>query len=64
MKIEFELSSAQAARLKSLAARLRVPAHRLASAAVADLVADSSEEFDAAAKKILEKNNELYKRLS
>jgi len=64
MKLEFELTSAQAARLESLAARLRVPPHRLASAAVADLVADESEDFDSAAKKVLEKNQELYKRLS
>ncbi len=64
MKLEFEVSSAQAARLKSLAARLRVPVHRLASAAVADLVADSAEEFDAAAERVLDKNQALYKRLS
>ena len=64
MKLEFELSAAQADRLKSLAARLRVPLHRLASAAVEDLVAGSSDEFDDAARRVLEKNKELYKRLS
>lgn len=64
MKIEFELTSAQAARLKTLASRLRVPIHRLASAAVADLIAESSEEFESAAERVLDKNKELYKRLS
>jgi predicted transcriptional regulator len=64
MKLEFELSSAQADRLQSLAARLRVPVQRLARAAVEDLVAESSEEFDAVAEKVLKKNHELYKRLS
>ena len=64
MKIEFELSPAQASQLQSLSRRLKVPLHRLASAAVADLVADSSEEFDSAASRVLEKNEELYSRLS
>jgi predicted transcriptional regulator len=64
MKLEFELSDAQADRLQTLASRLRVPLHRLARAAVADLVAESSDEFDSVAKKVLEKNHELYKRLS
>lgn len=64
MKLEFELSAAQADRLQTLATRLRVPVHSLARAAVADLVAESSEEFDTTAKEVLEKNHELYKRLS
>jgi len=64
MKVEFELSAAQANRLKSLAARLKVPVNRLASAAVADLVTDSEQEFDHAASRVLKKNKELYERLS
>lgn len=64
MKLEFELSAAQADRLKSLAARLRVPVNRLASAAVADLVTESDKEFDDAASRVLKKNKELYDRLS
>ena len=63
MKVEFELNSAQADRLQSLATRLRVPVQRLARAAVEDLVSESFEEFDAAAEKVLRKNHELYKRL-
>ena len=63
MKLEFEINSTQAARLQSLAARLRVPVDRLAIAAVADLIADSTDEFESAAKRVLEKNKELYQRL-
>ena len=40
MKLEFELTDAQANRLQTLATRLRVPLHRLARAAVTDLVAE------------------------
>jgi len=51
--------------LSEAAARLQVPEAELAAAAVRDLLAHQSADFDAAAaQRVLEKNQELYQRLA
>lgn len=64
MKLAFELPPAQADRLKQEAARLGVSPDELARAALADLLANRDSDFDAAARRVLEKNRELYRRLA
>jgi hypothetical protein len=64
MSIALELNQEQSRRLTDLARRLNVDPHDLAKAAVNDLVSRPSEEFDRAARFVLEKNRELYRRLS
>ena len=51
-------------RLREAAQRLRIPMDQLAAAAVRDFVSRPEPEFDAAARHVLQKNAELYKRLS
>ena len=64
MKLAIEISEAQADRLREHAKRLGLQPEDLARAAVADLLGDRDEDFEAATKLVLEKNAELYKRLS
>ncbi len=64
MSISLQLDDEQSARLQELAGELGVDAHELARAAVNDLLSRPDEEFDRAAKFVLEKNRELYRRLS
>ena len=64
MSISLQLDDEQSARLQELARELGVDAHELARAAVNDLLSRPDEEFDRAAKFVLEKNRELYRRLS
>ena len=64
MKLAFELPPAQAERLKAEAARLGVAPDELAKAALADLLATEDPDFDAAARQVLDKNRELYRRLA
>jgi hypothetical protein len=66
MKIAIELNSAQSEQLEAVAASLGVAAEELAQAAVTDLIdaSTSTANFDAAASRVLEKNRELYQRLS
>jgi predicted transcriptional regulator len=63
MKLAIQLSEAQERRLTEIAARLNIPAESLAEAAVRELVDQSEGEFDDVAKRLLEKNRELYERL-
>ena len=49
---------------EELARRLGVDPRELAKAAVNDLLARPADDFDRAAKLVLEKNGELYRRLS
>jgi len=62
--IAIELSDHQAQALSVPASRLQVPEAELAAAAVRDLLAHQSADFDAAAQRVLEKNQELYRRLA
>lgn len=62
--IAIELSDQQAQALSETARRLHVSEADLASAAVRDLVARQSVDFQAAADQVLKKNQELYRRLA
>jgi len=64
MKLAFELPPAQADRLKQEAARLGVAPDELAKAALADLLANCDSDFETAARRVLDKNSELYRRLA
>ena len=64
MKLAIELTEQQAQRLREGASRLGIEPEQLALAAVADLIASEGRDFDAAARRVLEKNEELYRRLA
>jgi predicted transcriptional regulator len=64
MKLTIELSSAQAERLHREAERLGLAPEDLARAALADLLATRDDDFNAAAERVLRKNEELYRRLA
>ena len=64
MAIAIELSDHQAQALSEAATRLQDPEAELAAAAVRDLLAHQSADFDVAAQRVLEKNHELYQRLT
>lgn len=64
MKIAIELNPDQSERLQTIAASLGVNAEALAQAAVADLVNADADDFQSAAFRALQKNRELYQRLS
>jgi hypothetical protein len=64
MNVAFELPAAQAEMLRQEADRLGITPSELARAAVADLLTNRDEEFRAAAERVLQKNEELYRRLA
>ena len=64
MTVAIELPPVQAAQLEAEASRLGVPAEELARAALTDLLAAPDAAFQAAARRILERNAELYRRLA
>jgi uncharacterized protein YigA (DUF484 family) len=64
MKVAIDLGEVQLERLRNEAARLGVPIEELARAAVNDLLAVPSEDFEHVTTRVLEKNKELYERLS
>lgn len=64
MKVAFELPPAQAERLREEAARLGVAPDELAKAAISDLLATQARDFEATARKVLDRNRELYRRLA
>ena len=64
MAVRIEHSDDQAQSLSEAAARLQVSEAELAAAAVRDLLVHQSAEFDAAAQRVLDKNQELYHRLA
>ena len=64
MKLTIDLSPAQAERLRQVADRLGLAPEELARAALADLLATRDDDFEAAAKRVLQKNEELYRRLA
>jgi hypothetical protein len=64
MKLSIDLSPAQAKRLRLEAERLGLTPEDLARAAIADLLASPGEDFNAAAERVLKKNEELYRRLA
>ncbi len=64
MKVAFELPPAQADRLRQEAARLGLAPDELAKAAISDLLATQAPDFEAAARRVLDRNRELYRRLA
>jgi hypothetical protein len=64
MKLSIDLNDSQADLLRQAAAKLGVPVEELARAAVSDLLVVDDSEFAAAANRVLEKNRELYERLT
>jgi predicted transcriptional regulator len=64
MTLSLNLPSDAERRLAEIAKRLNVPVDVLAAAAVRDLLARPAEDFDAVARRVLEKNRELYRRLA
>lgn len=64
MTIVVDVPDAQATKLCDEAARLGVPLAQLATAAVVDLVERAADDFEQAAKYVLRKNEELYRRLA
>jgi hypothetical protein len=64
MKLSIDLNDVQIGLLRQTAAKLGVPVEDLARAAVSDLLVAEDGEFAEAARRVLEKNEELYKRLS
>jgi hypothetical protein len=64
MKITVDVTADQERQLQEVARRLSIPVHELAAAAVRDLLAHGSDDFDRVASRVLEKNSELYRRLA
>jgi len=63
MSISLNLDDDQSKRLQQRAQELGVDPRDLAKAAVNDLLNRPSDDFDRAAKSVLNKNRELYRRL-
>ena len=64
VSISLQLDDEQSRRLEELARELGVDARELAKAAVNDLLARPAGDYDKAAQYVLEKYQELYRRLS
>jgi hypothetical protein len=64
VKIAIDLSEPQESQLRERAKALGVAPEELARAAVADLLGQSDEDFNAAAERVIRKNAELYRRLA
>lgn len=64
MKLALELPPALAEKLRHEAQRLGVAPEDLARGAVLDLLSTPNAEFRTAAARVLEKNEELYRRLA
>ena len=63
MTISVNLTEAQQKQLAEIAARLKLSVEQLAEAAIRDLLSRHEDDFEAASKRVLEKNEELYRRL-
>lgn len=64
MKLAIELPPAQADKLRAEAERLGLSAEELARAALNDLLSTPDPEFQDVARRVVIKNQELYKRLA
>ena len=64
MRVAIELTEAQADELRARAKRLGLAPEELASAAVAELLSEPESDFEQAARSVLAKNAELYRRLA
>ena len=63
-KLTLELPDETVDQLKRMAERLGTPVESLATASVAELVSRSDEQFTDMVRRVLEKNQELYRRLA
>lgn len=64
MTLSIQLPDDAEQRLRAAAERLNVPVDQLAAAAVRDFVTRPTVEFEDAARRVVEKNRELYRRLA
>jgi len=64
MSIALQLDEHQSQRLEERARELNVDPRELAKAAVNDLLSRPADDFERAAQFVLNKNRELYRRLS
>ncbi|MBS3966353.1 MAG: hypothetical protein KGZ60_03725 [Truepera sp.] len=64
MRLTIDLSPTQAERLRHQAELLGIAPEDLARAALSDLLATRDKDFQAAAARVLRKNEELYRRLA
>ncbi|WP_145367493.1 DNA-binding protein [Maioricimonas rarisocia] len=64
MAISVTLSDEQSRRLEEMARRLNVTPQRLATAAIREFLSRPSNDFDRAMQYVLQKNRELYRRLT
>lgn len=64
MSINLTLTPEQEKQLQATAQRLNVPPEALVSAAVRDLLAQASTDFQRVADRVVDKNRELYRRLA
>jgi hypothetical protein len=64
MKLAFDLTPAEAEKLSAEAERLGVSPEDLARAALSDLLSAPDADFQKAARRVLTKNRDLYKRLA
>jgi hypothetical protein len=62
--LAIQLSDEQARELTVLASRLRLTVEELATAHLLDLLAKPEAQFEQAARYVIEKNGELYRRLA
>jgi hypothetical protein len=64
MRLAIELPPAQADKLRAEAQRLGLSPEDLARAALSDLLSAPDSDFQAAARRVISKNQDLYKRLA
>ena len=64
MTLSLELDEQQSERLQQRANELKVDPQVLARAAINDLLSRSDDDFERAARLVLDKNRDLYRRLS
>lgn len=64
MKLDIDLTPAQAEKLRQEAERLKITPEELARAAVTDLLSERDQDFKVAVERVLQKYSELYRRLA
>lgn len=64
MTLSIQLPDDAERRLREVAAQLRVQPADLAAAAIRDFVTAPSDEFEQAARQVLARNADLYRRLA
>jgi hypothetical protein len=62
--IAVELTQTEKEQLRKLAEGLNLPPEDLVGAIVRDFIGPQAADFDAASRRVLEKNRELYRRLA